>query len=557
MYDVIIVGAGSVGCAAARELSRYRLRVLVLEKGHDLCAGASKCNSGMIHAGYDPIPGTNEARFNAPGCAMMYEICDELDVPYLKNGTTIFATDDNGMKELEKLLHYAKINQVRAEIVTPPALYDLQPDIGRDVRGVLWVPDGGVTNPFTVTFALAENARRNGVEFLKETEVTGITKTPAGFSVTAKGSVDSIANRPARASSEPSPHPSLYRSSGNTDSGLRDSGYRSSEYRNSEYKNFEYKTPECESSDGTLRFETRMIINCAGGHSDVINNMVSGIHYHIIPRFGAHVVLDRKLSAKLTTTLMETPHDLPGGGHTKGMAIIPTLGGTMLLGCDATEVGDPDFTDTRRESIEQIVDYFRAAWKDLPLGSDGSPFPEDSIISIFGGCRPHADTNDFVIGEPEDAPGFVNAGGTESPAFTSCVAIARHVAGICIDRLKAEPDPDFDPYRKVKKAFRDMTNEERKAAIAENPDYAKIVCRCEMVTEAEIRDAIRRPLGARSIADVKLRTRAGMGRCQGGFCSPRVLEILSEELGISPLEVTQCGGESRVLFGRACGEGAV
>ena len=458
MYDVIIVGAGSVGCAAARELSRYRLRVLVLEKGHDLCAGASKCNSGMIHAGYDPIPGTNEARFNAPGCAMMYEICDELDVPYLKNGTTIFATDDNGMKELEKLLHYAEINQVRAEIVTPPALYDLQPDIGRDVRGVLWVPDGGVTNPFTVTFALAENARRNGVEFLKETEVTGITKTPAGFSVTAKGSVDSIANRPARASSDPSAHPSLYRN-----------------------------------SDGTLRFETRMIINCAGGHSDVINNMVSGIQYHIIPRFGAHVVLDRKLSAKLTTTLMETPHDLPGGGHTKGMAIIPTLGGTMLLGCDATEVEDPDFTDTRRESIEQIVDYFRAAWKDLPLGSDGSPFPEDSIISIFGGCRPHADTNDFVIGEPEDAPGFVNAGGTESPAFTSCVAIARHVAGICIDRLKAEPDPDFNPYRKVKKAFRDMTNEERKAAIAENPDYAKIVCRCEMVTEAEIRDAIRRP----------------------------------------------------------------
>ncbi|MDO5133047.1 MAG: NAD(P)/FAD-dependent oxidoreductase [Eubacteriales bacterium] len=489
MYDVIIVGAGSVGCATARELSRYRLRVLVLEKGHDLCAGASKCNSGMIHAGYDPIPGTNEAKFNAPGCALMYRICDELEVPYLKNGTTVFATDENGMRELYKLEGFAKENHVRAEVITPPALYELQPEIGKDVRGILWVPDGGTTNPFTVTFAMAENAFANGVEFRKEARVTGIGKTGDGFQVTVN-------------------------------------------------------------QEEVL--ETRMVVNCAGGHSDVINNMVSETKFRIIPRFGAHVVLDRKHSDKLTTTLMETPHDLPGGGHTKGMAIITTTGGTMLLGCDATEVDDPDFTDTRRESIEQIVDYFKKAWKDLPPGSDGTPFPEDEIISIFGGCRPHADTNDFVIGEPDDAPGFVNAGGTESPAFTACYAIGQHVAGICVDRLKPPVNESFNPRRHVKKAFRDMTNEERRAAIAENPDYAKIVCRCEMVTEAEIRGAIRRPLGARSISEVKLRTRAGMGRCQGGFCSPRVLEILSEELGISPLEVTQCGGASKVLAGPAC-----
>ena len=505
MYDVIIVGAGSVGCATARELSRYKLKIIVLEKGHDICAGASKCNSGMIHAGYDPIPGTNEAKFNAPGCQLMYQICDELSVPYLKNGTTIFATDENGMQELRKLLHYAEQNHVHAEIVEPPALYDLQPDIGKDVKAVLWVPDGGVTNPFSVTFAMAENAFANGVEFRKETEVTDIRKTEDGFAVTA-----------------------VFGAPGEAVPGASADGLHS------------------------MTFRTRMVVNCAGGHSDVINNMVSAHTFRIIPRFGAHVVLDRKLSAKLNTTLMETPHDLPGGGHTKGMAIIPTLGGTMLLGCDATEVGDPDFTDTRRESIEQIVDYFRAAWKDLPTGSDGSPFPEDAIISIFGGCRPHADTNDFVIGEPDDAPGFVNAGGTESPAFTACYAIAQHVAGICRDRLRPAPNERFHPRREAPRAFRDMTNEERRDAIAKNPDYAKIVCRCEMVTEAEVRDAIRRPLGARSISEVKLRTRAGMGRCQGGFCSPRVLEILSEELGISPLEVTQCGGASRVLAGLAC-----
>lgn len=487
-YDVIVVGAGVVGCSTARELSRYKLKVLVLEKGHDICAGASKANSGMIHAGYDPIPGTLEAKFNAPGAKMMYEICEELDVPVLKNGTTIFATDENGMAELRKLKGFADENHVEARIVTPPELYELQPDIGKDVKAVLWVPEGGVTTPFTVTFALAENAYSNGVEFRRDCPVTAITKTDGGFDV----------------------------------------------------------------ASGSTHFQCSMIVNCAGGCSDVINNMVSEEKYHIIPRFGAHVVLDRKVADKLNTTLMETPHDLPGGGHTKGMAIIPTLGGTVLLGCDATQVEDPDFTACMRPSIDQIIDYFKASWKDLPLGSDGSPFPMDSVIAVFGGCRPHADTNDFVIGEAPDVPGFINAGGTESPAFTSAVAIARHVCGLCVDRLKPEANPDFNPRRPAKKAFRNMTDEEKMEAIRENPDYARIVCRCEMVTEAEIRDAIRRPLGARSIAEVKLRTRAGMGRCQGGFCSPRVLEILAEELGLDPLEVTHCGGESNVLVGHVC-----
>lgn len=487
MYDVIIIGAGSVGCSAARELSRYRLKVLVLERGHDICSGASKANSGMIHAGYDPIPGTNEAKFNAPGNRMMYDLCDELDVPYEKNGTTIFATDDAGIEELKKLEGFAAQNHVEVHIVYPPELYDLQPDIGPDVKAVLWVPEGGVTNPFTVTFALAENAEHNGVEFRVDSEVTGIQKKENG--------------------------------------------------------GFTVKT-------ANENFDAKFVLNCAGLYSDKINNMVSNHHYHIIPRFGAHVVLDRKKAARLNTTLMETPHDLPGGGHTKGMAIIPTTGGSILLGCDATEVPDPDTTEWEQSSLDQIVDYFKAAWKDLPTGKDDPNFPMDSIIAVFGGCRPHADTNDFVIGEAEDAPGFINAGGTESPAFTASPAIGHYIAGLVTDQLKPEKNPDFDPYRHAKKMFRTMTDEEKKQAIAEDPDYAKIVCRCEMVTEAEIRDAIRRPLGARTVDGVKLRTRAGMGRCQGGFCSPRVVQILAEELGLDPLEVTKCGGDSEILVGR-------
>lgn len=489
MYDVIIIGAGTVGCGTARELSKYKLKVLVLEKEHDICSGASKANTGMIHAGYDPIPGTNEAKFNAPGSRMMYEACTQLDVPFEKSGCMVFATDDSGLAELDKLEGFARENGVHVEIVKPPELYELQPEMGRDVKAVLWVPDGGVTNPFSVTFAFAENAHHNGVEFRVDHQVTDIKRNGDGWTViTPKG-----------------------------------------------------------------QFETRMIVNAAGLHSDKMNNLVSEKKFRIIPRFGAHVVLDRKLSSKLTTSLMETPHDLPGGEHTKGQAIVPTVGGSMLLGCDAKEVADPDTTEWEMSSAQQIIDYFKEAWHHLPLGSDGSEFPVDSIIAVFGGCRPHADTNDFVIGEAEDAPGFINAGGTESPAFTASPAIAEHVAGLCIERLKPEKNENFDPYRKGKKVFRDMTDDEKRQAIAEDPDYAKIVCRCEMVTEAEIRDAIRRPLGARSIAAVKLRTRAGMGRCQGGFCSPRVLEILCEELGLDPLEITQCGGDSNVLVSR-CGQ---
>lgn len=493
MYDVVIIGAGAVGCAAARELSKYKLKILVLERGHDICSGASKANSGMIHAGYDPIPGTNEAKFNAPGARLMFEACRDLDVPVQKSGTMVFATDESGIRELETLSGYAEKNGVHVEILYPPELYDLQPDMGKEVKAVLWVPDGAVTNPFTVTFAFAENAYHNGVEFRVDSEVTNVRRNGSEWLVTA-----------------------------------------------------------CEED-----IPCRMVVNAAGLYSDKINNMVSSHKFKIIPRFGAHVVLDRKKAGALTTTLMETPHDLPGGGHTKGQAAIPTVGGSMLLGCDATEKGDPDTTEWTRDSLEQIVDYFKDAWRKLPMGKEDPEFPMDSIIAVFGGCRPHADTNDFVIGEPEDAPGFVNAGGTESPAFTASPAIAEYVAEVCVDRLKPKKNPNFDPYRRVKKAFREMTDEEKQKAIRENPDYAKVVCRCETVTEAEIREAVRRPLGARSIAGVKLRTRAGMGRCQGGFCSPRVLQILCEELHLDPLEVTQCGGDSAVLKRKAAwAEGA-
>lgn len=499
MFDVIIVGAGVVGCATARELSRYNLKVLVLEKGHDVCSGATKAGGGMIHAGFDPTPGTNKAKYNVAGCPLIYKTCEELDVPYLNNGTTVFATDPHGMDEIRKLKATGDINGVHTDIIEPPKLYEMQPHIGKEVCGILWAPSGGVTDPFTFTFALAENAATNGVEFLRNTEVTNIIKTKDSFQITA---VDHS--------------------------------------ENSHDKN------------GTITFSTKLVINCAGTCADTINNMVSKNKIKIIPRYGAHVVIDKKLAKRLNTTLIETPHDLPGGGHTKGQAIIPTLGGTMIAGCDATVMEDPDHTAVLNVSLSEVLGYFREMWHVLPF--EGDRFPEEHIISMFGGCRPHPENNDFIIGEAEDVPGFINAAGIESPGFTSSIAIAQDLRDLVTDKLNPDFNPKFNPHRKAKPAFRNMTNDERVAAIKEDPDYSHVVCRCEMVTEAEIRDAIRRPVGARSVSAIKMRTRAGMGRCQGGFCGTRVLEILSEELGIDPLEVTQCGENSEILMAHGCME---
>ena len=274
----------------------------------------------------------------------------------------------------------------------------------------------------------------------------------------------------------------------------------------------------------------------------------------MIPRLGMNIVLDRSVNNGVDAIINETPHDLPGGGHTKGVAVMPSVEGTLILGCSAEMLGDLDKVDSTKVSIDYIVDYFENMWNFFPVGRDGKPFPRNKIIAYYAGIRAHCTEDDFVLGEAPDAPRFLNAVGIESPGLTAGPAIGKYLSEICTDILNAEEKPSekYHAGRKLPKAFRTMSNEERNQAITKNPEYAKIVCRCEQVTEAEIRACIRRPCGATSIDGVKMRTRVGMGRCQGSFCSPRVLEILAEELGITPLEVLQRGPNSNVLCERAC-----
>ncbi len=488
MWDAVVIGAGICGCSVARELARYELKVLVLEKGHDLCAGTTRGNSATVHAGYDPEPGTNKAIYNVKGSRMYEELCRELEVPYQKNGLIMFATDEKQMEEVRRLKAMGDANGVRCEVCDREGILAVEPDMGEGVIGGLWVPDSAMVCPYSLVFALAENAAINGVEFKTSAEVIGIHREGEHWIVTTKE--DAVA--------------------------------------------------------------ARYIFNCAGTHADRMNNMVSKDRFHIFPREGQHLILDREFAPFVKTTIYQPPEELPGGGHTKGMGLMPSVDGTIILGCNADDTEDRDFSDTTREGIEKIIAFFEEKWKYLPISRHVPRFPGESVITAYGGSRAHPDRDDFILGEPADAPGFINLAGIESPGVTAAPAIAAAMVSLLVEREKPEKKKDYQPGRRIKKPFRTMTKEEQEQAIAEDPDYAKIVCRCEQVTEAEIRDAIRRPVGARSLSAVKMRVRAGMGRCQGGFCSPRVLEILCEELHKTPLEITQSGGNSPILLDEAC-----
>jgi glycerol-3-phosphate dehydrogenase len=286
-----------------------------------------------------------------------------------------------------------------------------------------------------------------------------------------------------------------------------------------------------ESGAGT--FTAKAVVNCAGLYSDKINNMVSEDKIHILPRRGEYYILDKKYADAFHASIFQLPTKMG-----KGILVTPTVDGTVLIGPTAEDIEDRDDTRTTPEGLAKALHFGSLTWEHIPMRD---------VITTFSGIRAHCDRDDFVLGEAPDAPMFFNAAGVESPGLTSSPAIGRYLADLIADKLGAKPNPKFNPIRKGIPKFREMTNEERAKAIASNPDYAKIVCRCETVTEAEIREAIRRPVGARTIDGIKRRTRAGMGRCQAGFCTPRTIQILSEELHMSPLEVTKFGGNSKML----------
>lgn len=290
---------------------------------------------------------------------------------------------------------------------------------------------------------------------------------------------------------------------------------------------------EIRTDNGT--FQTRYVVNAAGVYADKFHNMVSRKKIHITPRRGDYCLLDKNAGSHVGRTIFTLPTK-----YGKGVLVTPTVHGNLLVGPTAIDVEDKEGTNTTAAGLDELIIKAGQSVRDLPMRQ---------VITSFAGLRAHEDGGEFIIGEPEDAKGFIDCAGIESPGLTSAPAIGEMAAGILREKLHLEEKDDFITERKGILDPDTLTKEERAELIRREPVYGNIICRCEMVTEGEIIDAIRRPLGAKSLDGVKRRTRAGMGRCQSGFCSPRTMEILARELGISMADITKSGGASKLVVG--------
>ena len=282
-------------------------------------------------------------------------------------------------------------------------------------------------------------------------------------------------------------------------------------------------------------FETKYVVNAAGVYADRLHNMVSAKKIHITPRRGDYCLLDKTAGDLVSKTIFALP-----GKFGKGILVAPTVHGNLILGPTALDIEDKEGTNTTREGLDQVI---------AKCGMNVKNIPMRSVITSFAGLRAHEDGHEFLIGELEDAKGFIDCAGIESPGLTSSPAIGEMVAEILREKLNLEKNENFVATRKGVLDPDSLSKEERIELIRKNPAYGNIICRCEMITEGEILDAIHRPLGAKSLDGVKRRTRAGMGRCQAGFCSPRTMEILARERHVSMFDITKSGGDSKIVVG--------
>lgn len=473
MFDVVIVGAGVIGCSIARELSKYDLKTCVVEKDVDVANGTSKANSGIVHAGYDAKFNTLKGKLNARANRMFDDLSKELDFPFKRNGSLVLCFDEDDKDKLKELKNNGEKNDVPGlTILERDAVKVLEPNISDNVVAALYAPTGGIVCPYEMTIAYAENACTNGVEFKFETEVKDIERTDFGFTVyTNKGD-----------------------------------------------------------------FKTKSIVNAAGLFADSINNMVSENKFSIIPRKGEYCLFEKDAGKNFVRTLFQLPTKMG-----KGVLVTTTVDGNLLIGPNSIDIEDKDNISTTQEGIGDILSKAKTTIEQIPMRQ---------IITSFAGLRAHSEVNDFIIGEAEDVENFINVAGIESPGLSSAPAIAEMVEQIVVEKFSPNMNKSFNPVRNGIPKFREMNNKEREELIAKDNAYGRIVCRCETVTEGEIVNAIRRPLGARNLDGIKRRTRSGMGQCQAGFCSTKIVDILARELTISPIDVTKFGSDSNILVGK-------
>lgn len=462
--DIVIIGAGAIGCAVARELSKYNTDVIVIDKSHDVGGDASKSNSAIIHTGYDATPDTLESQLVVAANPMYDLLTRDLDVPFSRIGAILPAITDEQAEKLPAIREKAFKNRVYdVEYKTGSELLEMEPELNPDVRGGLYIPRESIIDPFLLVQAYAENANANGVTFMLGTKVTEIRAQ--------NGKIGSV-----------------------------------------------------ETTAGEIK--TRWVINCAGSYCDEIAGMVGKDEYRVVPRKGQFFILDRNTTVKVNHIVLPIPTKI-----TKGKLMCPTIHGNILVGPTAEDQESKTDKSVTREGLDSIVRDVRNLIPNVRI--------EDSITQ-YCGLRPNRIPEGLHFDIYEDLEGYVNLSGIRSTGLTLSAAMGKYVVQqILMHGERLTFRTNFTKDRKGIVRFRDLPKEIQDEMIRKDPLYGRIICRCETVTEAEILDAIRRPLGARSVDAVKRRVRAGMGRCQGGFCGPRVLEILCRELGLSPEEINK------------------
>lgn len=499
--DVAIVGAGVAGCCVARECARFALKVAVFEAGLDVADGATRANSGIVHAGYDPKPGTRKARYNVEGAKLYPQWASELGFPYINNGSMVLAFTEDELEAIRGLRERGEHNGVEGlRVIDARELRELEPNVSPEALGALLVPTGAICDPYQVAFRAAENAARNGVEFNFSSKVVGIepvqTPTADSAQVVAAGSAQSAAVEPARGA-----------------------GY--------------ILHIEGAQGDVAEAVHARVVVNAAGVHADEIHDMVSPHAFSITPRRGEYNLMDTDMGGLFAHTMFQAPTKAG-----KGVLVSPTVHGNMLVGPNAVPQGDKDATATTAEGLAAITSAAKKTYPALNMRAR---------ITTFAGVRATGDTGDFEIGEVPSAPGFFDIACFESPGLTSAPAVAVDVAACIAEKLNAAENTQFNPVLSLPALFKNMNEEERRAAISVNPDAGHMLCRCNEVTEADVVAALRTKLPVLCLDALKWRTGATMGRCHGGFCMPELAKVVAREAGVAPSELPKRFAGSRLV----------
>ncbi len=459
MYDVLIIGCGITGAATAFELSKYRLKVGVLERENDVALGTTKANSAILHAGYDPEPGTLMARLNVRGVELAQELCAKLDVPYRGCGSLVLAFSEEERPTLEELYRRGMENGVPGlALLTGDEARALEPNLSETVAAALYAPSAAICSPWEYCLALAETAVNNGVELRLNTAVTGLEQTSEGWTVrTSRG-----------------------------------------------------------------EFQARFVVNAAGVDAALVHDMAAPHAFDIKPSRGQYYLLDKSEGDRVGRVIFQCPSKVG-----KGVLVAPTVHGNLIVGPDAAPSEAHD-TATTGDGLRFVRE---TAQRSVPSVN----FRES--IRNFAGVRANTAAGDFIL--EQSAPRFMDLAGICSPGLSAAPAIGEYAAELLEQAGLALEKKDGFVCERRRIRFKELTAEERAALVEKEPAFGRVICRCETVTEGEILEALHSPIPPCSVDGVKRRVNAGMGRCQGGFCGPRVVDILARELKLSPGDIVQ------------------